>query len=187
MCKLFKIIQIWKDRFWILRGKLLRFLSAMLYMTTNFHANISVWKTFPKVQSTKKKLNFSLTWRQRVLMNSYHRRSSLKKFFPCHRSCYWLVSYVSSFVFFIIWLFFFLVPFLPSSFLVLLLPSKFVFFSTVTDSFLCCKIKTKFKYLMRCWKGNGQKGVDLKFLLQRVLCLCDWQLVTIFFLFFLSF
>lgn len=55
VCKLFKIIQISKDHFLGPSREILRFLSVMLYMTRNFHSNISVWKTFPRVQSTKNK------------------------------------------------------------------------------------------------------------------------------------
>jgi len=160
-------------------------------MTRNFHANITVWKTFPRVQSINKKsiLNFSLTWRQRALMNSYHRRSSLKKFSlvtglvkkflfsSLTDLCpmFLLLSFYDYYSLFCL----LLAPFLPSSFSILLLTSKFVFFFTVTGSFLL-QMKTKFKYLMRCWKGNGRKGVDFKFLLQHALCLCDWQSVTNF-------
>ena len=151
-------------------------------MTRNFHANITVWKNFSKGPVDKKKV-FSIFllpdgnayWWILIIVVHLWRNFPLspvllKKNFVLFP--HWLVSYVSSFVFLLYDYYslfcLLLVPFLPSSFSILLLISRFVFFSTVTGSFLL-QMKTKFKYLMRCWKGNGRKGVDFKFLLQHAL------------------
>lgn len=137
-----KLFKSQKIAFWALRGKFLRFLSVMLYMTRNFHSNISVWKTFPRVQSTKNKNSIFLLpdgnaywW---ILIIVVH----LWRNFPL--SPVLLLTCVLCFFFCLFYYMIIILScsfFLPSSFLVLLLTSRFIFFSTVTDSFCAAKWK----------------------------------------------